>query len=119
MVRWTFVAVLFLTCLTPASASLSHRPQPSIRRDLPGLALTPIRPAPANREYRLTEKTEVLLNGQPCRYEDVPDGATIILLETVSNEDREIVRLHFETSPNAGDTAFSQKRPKNASTRHR
>ena len=68
------------------------------------MALTPIQTASTNREYRLTEKTEVLLNGRPCRYEDVPDGATIILLETVSNEDREIVRLHFETSPSAGDS---------------
>ena len=105
MVRWTLAVVLALTCLSPATASLSHRPRPNVHRVLPGMALTPIRPAPANKEYRLTEKTEVLLNGRPCRYEDVPDGATIILLETVSNEDREIVRLHFETSASASDTA--------------
>jgi hypothetical protein len=97
MLRWTLVAVISLTCLAPATASLSRRVRSEARPSLPRLALTPIRPAAASNEYRLTATTEVLLNGRPCRYEDVPDGATIILLETVSNENREILRVHFET----------------------
>ena len=37
------------------------------------------------------------LDGRPCRYEDVPDGATIILLETATNWSKEIVKIHFQS----------------------
>jgi hypothetical protein len=97
MMRWVLVLLASVTILTPATASLSRKQRPDVPKNLPPTALKPLAPTPKNDEFRLTAATEVLLNGRPCRYEDVPDGATILLLETATNESKDILKIHFQT----------------------
>lgn len=51
-------------------------------------------------DYVVTEETEVLLNGKPCRYKDVPDNAIIQRLE-LATDNRTALKIHFRvaTSP--------------------
>jgi hypothetical protein len=98
MIRSVLVLLLSLTFLPLATASFSRRKPRDIKRAIPAKALESFRPAPPSNEYRLTATTEVLLDGRPCRYEDVPDGATIIRLETATNLSKEIVKIHFQSN---------------------
>lgn len=98
MVRWIVVLLVSLFYLTPVCASLAPKEHPAGNK----LVLLKSRSslyavAAKHDEFRITEKTEVLLDGRPCRYEEIPDGATILLLETVSNESTEIARIHFRS----------------------
>jgi hypothetical protein len=95
MIRWMTILLVSLFYFSPACASLE-------RKECPKNELIPIKSllssvAATNDEFRITEKTEVLLDGRPCRYEQVPEGAVIVLLETVSNESKEIARIHFRS----------------------
>jgi len=48
-------------------------------------------------EFRITDQTEVRLNGRQCKYEDVPLDAVIILLEVDSDDNKAILRIHFRS----------------------
>lgn len=99
-----FISFLFLSS---AAASLDNRERPAgSSAPLLKSLLSHSSDSAKNDEYRITEKTEVLLDGRPCRYEKIPNDAVIILLETVTNESKEITRIHFRsarrsTSPTA------------------
>lgn len=58
--------------------------------------------------FRITSQTEVLLDGRPCSFDRIPKGATIVLLETITNESKEITRIHFR-SPRRSDTSTATK----------
>jgi hypothetical protein len=47
-------------------------------------------------EFVVTDRTEVLLNGKPCRYADVPGHATIVRME-VAADNKTVLRIHFQT----------------------
>jgi hypothetical protein len=98
MNRFLLVLFVSLTCLSPATASLARKAPSEIKKNLPLEILKPFCSAVSNDEFRLTATTEVLLDGRPCRYNEVPPGATILLLELASNESKEIVKVHFQTS---------------------
>src|SRR5262249_51544412 len=53
--------------------------------------------APAS-DYVVTEGTEVLLNGKPCRYKDVPDNASILRME-LGPDNKTVLKIHFRTAP--------------------
>jgi hypothetical protein len=44
----------------------------------------------------ITEKTEVKVDGKSCQYEQVPDGADIVLLEVAADK-KMILRIHFRS----------------------
>jgi hypothetical protein len=46
--------------------------------------------------FVITAQTEVLLDGRPCRYDDVPDGAAIVQLE-VAADGKTVLKVHFRT----------------------
>lgn len=98
MIRWVATLSVSLLFLSAASASLDRKERPADPSLIP---LKSLLSSPANPdskdEYRVTDKTEVLLDGRPCRYEQIPNSATIILLETVTNESKEISRIHFRS----------------------
>jgi hypothetical protein len=99
MNRWMLVVAVSLGSLNTATASLSRKDQPNLRKSLPTKSLDSLNLTPNPDDYRVTANTEVLLDGKPCRYEEVPNGVTIILMEIVSNENKEILKLHFKTTP--------------------
>lgn len=99
MMRWLLVLLALVTILSPTTASLSRKHRPDVPKGLPPKVIESLVRVPTRDEFRLTATTEVLLDGRPCRYEDVPDGATILLLETATNESKEILTIHFRTKP--------------------
>ena len=100
-----FVVVLFMYSSLSASAWASLSPLRDggpMHRALPTkeASLTPAKPettpAAGKQKYILTEDTEVLLDGQPCRYQDVPRGATIVKMDVAADQ-RTILTIHFRS----------------------
>jgi hypothetical protein len=48
-------------------------------------------------EFRMTEQTEIELDGRRCKYEEVPNDAVIILLEVESDENKAVLKIHFRS----------------------
>ncbi len=48
----------------------------------------------ATSEYVITEKTEILLDGKPARYEAVPGTATVERME-VAPDGKTVLRVYF------------------------
>src|SRR4051812_42957912 len=68
----------------PAKNASSEKPSP------------PVKPATSSSNYVLTETTEVLLDRQPCRYDDVPDSAVIVRMELAPDR-RTILSIQFRS----------------------
>jgi hypothetical protein len=49
------------------------------------------------QEFRITDQTEVELDGHPCKYKDVPNDAVIVLLEVASDSQKAILKIHFRS----------------------
>jgi hypothetical protein len=82
-----------------ASATLAPRPArlggglDVLPPAAPRLSAQARQPA-AGSEYAVTEKTEILLDGKPCRYEAVPGTATIERME-VAPDGKTVLRVYF------------------------
>lgn len=98
MIRCILVLVLSLLYFSPVHASLDRRERPSKYKHIPLKVVSSWTSASANSDFHITAATEVRLDDRPCRFDQVPDNAIIILLEIASNESKEIVRIHFRTS---------------------
>ncbi len=108
----TILALTALLCsLSPALASLSPRPAPlpiedkvgalgtaplPLDKPLPEAVVQAAYPRQHNAEYRITSRTEITLDGRPCRYADVPKGATILKME-VDSDNGAIVTIQFRS----------------------
>jgi hypothetical protein len=106
-----FVALLGL--VPAASASLAPRKVPT-RLDnyvppvkAPGVSPAKTSPLPVepqtqvtteapSSDFVVTEQTEIILNGKPCKYKDVPGHATILRMELRADK-RTVLRIHFRT----------------------
>lgn len=111
MIRCLATLFVSLLYLSPIHASLDRRERPAGDRPIPFKSLSFLAARAAkNDEFRITADTEVLLDGRPCRYDQVPDGATIVLLETVTNESKEISRIHFRSAKRSSSSTTSKSR---------
>lgn len=97
MVRSALVVLVSLLYLSPVSASLEGKERSWADKRISTQAARSSPTVSANDEYRVTESTEVLLDGRRCRYDEIPNNAIITLMETASNESKEVVRVHFRT----------------------
>jgi hypothetical protein len=91
------VLVACLCCLSPAYASLTRsQDRPHLQKEF-GRDRGP-EPAPKSSQGGLviTEDTEVKLDGQACKFEEVPKNAEIILLNLASDK-KVILQIHFRT----------------------
>jgi hypothetical protein len=50
----------------------------------------------APSEFVMTEQTEVLLNGKPCKYAEVPGHARIVRME-LGADNKTVLKIHFRT----------------------
>ena len=50
----------------------------------------------AEPEFVVTHRTEVLLNGKPCRYEEIPSHASIVRMEVAADK-KTVLKIHFRT----------------------
>lgn len=111
MIRW--ISVLFVSVLyfSPVYASLDNRERLAENRSalLKSLLAKSARTT-KDDDFRITSNTEVLLDGRPCPYEKIPEGAMIVLLETVTNESKEISRIHFRSPRRPASPTTSKSR---------
>lgn len=98
MIRWMLVLLVSLLSLSSVQASLGRKARPAVDKSIPLKSVASLPAASSNGEFQITPTTEVLLDGHPCRYEQIPDSAIITLLEIATNESKEIVRIHFRSS---------------------
>jgi hypothetical protein len=93
MTRWLF-GLTFMLFTVPAVASPEKREAPATPTTVKEAAADKD-PATERDEFQLDAESEVLLNGQPTRYEDVPANAIIQRMQVT--RDGVVVRVHFRT----------------------
>jgi hypothetical protein len=106
MTRLALALAVWITAASLAPATLTaRRDGPRFDREDPrfegaklpdkalGLVVTRVNPS----EYVVTEEAEVLLNGQPCRYQDVPEHATILRME-LAWDNKTVLTVHFRAA---------------------
>jgi hypothetical protein len=101
-VRASALSARALKQVTARPADLAGSGVPRLARGVPAAGsarsvrpANPLRPG-AKAEFVLTNQTEVLLNGKPCKYEQVPGGASIILME-VAEDNKTVLKVYFRT----------------------
>jgi hypothetical protein len=82
--------------LTPRTDTFSRGLLPVKERARLSLVMNSERPSAGGVPFILTETTEVLLDGRPCKYRDVPPQAEITRLE-VGPDRRTVLRIFFRT----------------------
>jgi hypothetical protein len=103
MTRLTLALAALISLVSVAPATLTPRrertppaPESAAR------ALGTPRPAQAagqagEPEYVLTDETQVLLDGKPCRFADVPERASILRME-VAPDGKTVLKILFRSS---------------------
>src|SRR5690349_2486621 len=100
MFRLTMALVALLCVLAPASARLAPS-QDRLRSDrsLPPHLVRDAGPSADAQDdggLVINDDTEIRLDGQTCKYNDVPRDAEIILLD-VSSDMKAVRKIHFRT----------------------
>jgi hypothetical protein len=101
MIRLTLALAAWMFVVSAASATLTPRAfGDEVQK---GRVVTrPTRTAAqaaaraTNSQFVVTDRTEILLNGKPCRYEEVPDNARIVRME-VAPDNKTVLTIHFRT----------------------
>jgi hypothetical protein len=104
MARLALALAVWMSLVGVAAASLEPRKESlSPRADVwqPQAATLPAGPKQppkqgSNPQFQVTEQTEVLLDGKPCQYAEVPASAVIIKME-VAEDKTTVLKVHFRT----------------------
>jgi hypothetical protein len=105
MTRLTLALTAWMSLVSVVSAALTPRKEPPTVGNEVGQAkaakiATEAREQAAGRvtnsEFVLTDQTEVLLNGKPCRYEKVPGDASIVQMELAA-DNKTVLKIHFRS----------------------
>jgi hypothetical protein len=101
----TFTILVWLAFVSVAPASLAP-PKKSRSLDMElgraqtskvsALVQEQALPAESEAEFAVTAQTEILLDGQPCAYADVPASAGILRME-VAVDRKTVLKIHFRT----------------------
>jgi len=98
LAAWILVSATSYASLTPPKNSPTVGTAPAMERTTP-LATSVLAKASGrtnNSEFSLTAGTEVLLDGKPCKYADVPSHASIERMELAA-DNKTVVRIHFRS----------------------
>jgi len=63
---------------------------------LPAEAPEPTQERGAHSRFVVTELTEILLDGQPSKYADIPGRASIVQMEVAADK-KTVLKIHFRT----------------------
>jgi hypothetical protein len=98
MTRLALALAVWMSLAGVATASLESRKQSLSRREDAWAALTvpPSAVRASQPQFQVTEQTEVLLDGKPCRYAEVPATAVIIKME-VAEDKKTVLKVHFRS----------------------
>jgi hypothetical protein len=103
MIRLALALAVWIGLVTAAPATLVARKDgPLFGKEAahfqaakaPAGALAVVTARAQSSDYTVTEETEVLLNGKPCRYKEVPDNATILRME-LGPDNKTVLKIHF------------------------
>jgi hypothetical protein len=103
--RLTIALVSWISLVSVVSASLTPRKESPMgdkgvvqARASKLLARAPEQTAGGGTksEFVLTDRTEVLLNGKPCKYAEVPAHASIEHMEVAADK-KTVLKIHFHT----------------------
>jgi hypothetical protein len=107
MIRLALALAVWVGFVTAAPAALAARKDgPLFGKEAahvqaakaPAAALAVVAERAPASDYVVTEETEVLLNGKPCRYRDVPDSASILRME-LGPDNKTVLKIHFGAAP--------------------
>ena len=101
MTRLTLTLAVWMNLVSLASATVTHTKKspllnnaalkaPSLLAEGPELTLE----RRSQSEYVVTERTEILLDGETCKYEQVPAHATITRMEVAADR-KTVLKIHF------------------------
>jgi hypothetical protein len=105
MTRLTLALAVWIGFFSAAPASLTPPREPLrlsdevFRAGVGKLSAVSLRPEAGRKtlgEFAVTEQTEVLLDGKPCPYAEVPATAVIIKME-VAEDKITVLKIHFRT----------------------
>jgi hypothetical protein len=99
MTRSTLALAAVLACASAAPASLSRRDGTDLGQRVPVLRTGEPRALARVGDFLITDQTEILLDGRPCKYDQVPEGAVIILLDVKSGPEKVVRKIHFRSQP--------------------
>jgi hypothetical protein len=105
MARLTLALAVWMSLASAGSASVPPRKDPPVFDKDARRAVDP--PLPARTlgqserrnslsDFVVTDQTEVLLDGKPCRYEAVA-GDVVIVRITVAADKKTVLSIHFRT----------------------
>ncbi len=107
MIRLALALAVWVGLVTAAPASLAARKDgPLFGKEAPHFqtakapkaALAVVESRAQAPDYVVTEETEVLVNGKPCRYSEVPSDASILRME-LGPDNRTVLKIHFRAAP--------------------
>jgi hypothetical protein len=94
-------AAIALLCIVPTAAASLDRPKPDVRPA--GIRLSRVKPispegtrVPPPAEVQVTSDTEVYLDGRPCKYNDVPAGASVASM-VLAPDRKTLLRIDFHS----------------------
>ena len=105
MTRLALALTALLCCLPAAKADLSPRKDPplldkdlppSLAKPLPADVAQAFYPPERDDEFLITPRTEVTVDGRPCKYADVPGKARIVKMELAA-DGKTVLAVHFRT----------------------
>jgi hypothetical protein len=106
MSRLLLTLAAWLIFLSVGSASLAPRKEapvfangvaPALAPKLTTDTLEQAAGTGSRSEYAMTERTEVVLNGKPCKYADVPAHARIVKMDVAADK-KTVLRIYFRTA---------------------
>lgn len=106
MIRLALALAVWVGFVTAVPATVAVRKDgPLFEKELPNFqaakvpaaALAVVAERSQGADYVVTEETEVLLNGKPCRYNEVPNSATILRME-LGPDNKTVLKIHFRTT---------------------
>lgn len=90
-----YVALLAaLECVHPMAPATAVSTRPALRRTEAKKDTQRKASESGQADFQMTATSQVLLNGHPCRFEDVPDGAVITKI-VVNEFTQAVVTVHF------------------------
>jgi hypothetical protein len=92
---WLSVACMATASLEPRKETLSP-PERIWNAQAARFAARPAPTAAGRPRFQITEQTEVLLDGKPCKYAEIPPDAVIIKME-VAEDKKTVLKIHFRS----------------------
>jgi hypothetical protein len=98
MARLTTALVALLCCLPLAQGKVAPRKDcPTCSKQFTQRAIKEaFATEESNDDLVITAATEIQLDGRACKYEDVPKGAEVVLLQIASDK-KAILKIHFRS----------------------